>query len=234
MKRSKRFSAILEKIDTSKSYPLREALSLVKEHANARFEETVEIHTKLGIDPRRSDQMVRGTVSLPHGTGKEKRILVITGGAKEKEAMEAGADFVGEDDVIEKIQKGWLDFDAVIATPDVMPKVGKLGKILGPRGLMPNPKLGTVTFDIAQAVKEIKKGKIEFKVDKTGVVHIPIGKVSFQLDAIYENAKEFLLELSRARPSGLKGVFIKSVYVSSTMGPGIKVDMGDIQNNVLR
>ncbi len=228
MKRSKRYMALLEKFDRTRKYTLREAIELAKELSTAKFDETIEIHVKLGVDPRKADQMVRGTVTLPHGTGKERKVLVLTGGEKEKEALEAGADYVGLDEYIEKIEKGWLDFDAVVATPDAMPKVGKLGRILGPRGLMPNPKTGTVTFDVGRVVREIKKGKIDFKVDRTGVVHAPIGKASFETDKLYENAVEFLRELQRVRPQAFRGTYMKTVHISSTMGPGIEVDMGDV------
>lgn len=228
MKRSKRYMALLEKFDRTRKYTLREAIELAKDLSTAKFDETIEIHVKLGVDPRKADQMVRGTVTLPHGTGKERKVLVLTGGEKEKEALEAGADYVGLDEYIEKIEKGWLDFDAVVATPDAMPKVGKLGRILGPRGLMPNPKTGTVTFDVGRVVREIKKGKIDFKVDRTGVVHAPIGKASFETDKLYENAVEFLRELQRVRPQAFRGTYMKTVHISSTMGPGIEVDMGDV------
>lgn len=228
MKRSKRYMALLEKFDRTRKYTLREAIELAKELSTAKFDETIEIHVKLGVDPRKADQMVRGTVTLPHGTGKERKVLVLTGGEKEKEALEAGADYVGLDEYIEKIEKGWLDFDAVVATPDAMPRVGKLGRILGPRGLMPNPKTGTVTFDVGRVVREIKKGKIDFKVDRTGVVHAPIGKASFETDKLYENAIEFLRELQRVRPQAFRGTYMKTVHISSTMGPGIEVDMGDV------
>jgi len=228
MKRSKRYMALLERFDRTRKYTLREAIELAKELSTAKFDETIEIHVKLGVDPRKADQMVRGTVTLPHGTGKERKVLVLTGGEKEKEALEAGADYVGLDEYIEKIEKGWLDFDAVVATPDAMPRVGKLGRILGPRGLMPNPKTGTVTFDVGRVVREIKKGKIDFKVDRTGVVHAPIGKASFETDKLYENAIEFLRELQRVRPQAFRGTYMKTVHISSTMGPGIEVDMGDV------
>lgn len=228
MKRSKRYTALLEKFDKTKKYTLKEALKLAKELSTAKFDETIEIHVKLGVDPRKADQMVRGTVTLPHGTGKERKVLVLTSGEKEKEAVDAGADYVGLDEYIDKIEKGWLEFDAVVATPDAMPKVGKLGRILGPRGLMPNPKTGTVTFDVGRVVKEIKKGKIDFKVDRTGVVHAPIGKKSFEVDKLYENAVEFLKELHRVRPQAFRGTYMRTVHISSTMSPGIEVDMGDV------
>ena len=232
MKRSKRFQALLEKVDTGKAYPLREAIEIVKETANAKFNESVDISISLGVDPRKSDQMVRGSVSLPHGTGKERKVLVFAVGEREKEAKEAGADYVGGDEYIEKIQKGWLDFDAVVAEPEMMPKVGKLGKILGPRGLMPNPKTGTVTRNIGKVVQEIKKGKVDFKMDKTGNIHSIIGKVSFSVDELYNNAKEFIEEVLKVKPAAVKGTYIKSIYLASTMGPGIKVDLADVYNSL--
>ena len=200
-----------------------EALELVKSLAFAKFDETVEVATRLGVDPRRADQVVRGTVVLPNGTGKEVRVLVAAQGEKEKEATDAGADFVGMD-FVEKIQSGWLDFDVMVATPDVMGKVGPLGRILGPRGLMPTPKAGTVTFDVGRAVTEIKAGKIEYRVDKTGNVHAPIGRVSFSTEQLHENLSAFMDSIVRARPAAAKGGYVRSVTVSSTMGPGIAVD----------
>lgn len=199
------------------------ALRLVKEMATAKFDETVEASTRLGVDPRHADQIVRGTVVLPHGTGKKVRVLALAQGEKEKEAQEAGADYVGLD-YVQKIKDGWLEFDAVVATPDVMGQVGQLGRVLGPRGLMPTPKAGTVTFDIGKAVKEIKAGKIEFRVDRTGNVHAPIGKVSFGVDQLAENLDAFMEVVMRARPSAAKGTYLRSVTVSSTMGPGVRID----------
>jgi large subunit ribosomal protein L1 len=207
---------------------LKTAISVVKSVASAKFNETVEMAVRLSVDPRKADQMVRGTVALPHGTGKTVRVLVIAKGEKEREAQEAGADYVGGDDLMEKIQQGWLEFDRTIATPDVMSQVGKLGKILGPRGLMPNPKTGTVTFDVARAVKEFKAGKIEYRVDKAGIVHVPFGKVSFSEDQLTENATALLDALIRAKPPTSKGRYMKGVSVSSTMGPSIQVDVGGI------
>lgn len=198
-------------------------MRLVKDLASASFDETVEIATRLGVDPRRADELVRGTVALPHGTGKSVRVLVIAQGEKEAEAKEAGADYIGVD-FVEKIQGGWLDFDVCVATPDLMGKVGPLGRVLGPRGLMPTPKAGTVTFDISRAVNEIKAGKIEFRVDKTGNVHAPIGKVSFSEEQLSENLGVFMDEIMRSKPSGAKGTYLKSVTVSSTMGPGVGID----------
>ena len=198
-------------------------MKLVKELASAGFDETVDVATRLGVDPRRADELVRGTVALPHGTGKSVRVLVIAQGEKEAEAKEAGADYVGIE-FLEKIEGGWLDFDVCVATPDLMGKVGPLGRVLGPRGLMPTPKAGTVTFDISRSVKEIKAGKIEFRVDKTGIVHAPIGKVSFSEEQLGENLGAFMDEIMRSRPSGAKGMYLKSVTVSSTMGPGVSID----------
>lgn len=224
MKRSKRFQQALAKRDASKQYPLDEAVKLVKETATAKFDETVEISVRLGVDPRHADQMVRGSVTLPHGLGKTKRVLVLTKGDKEKEALDAGADYVGLDEYLEKIQGGWLEFDAVVATPDVMGQVGKLGKILGPRGLMPNPKSGTVTFNVAEAVKEIKAGKVDFRVDKYGILHVPLGKASFPAERLVENVKAFMETVLRLKPSTAKGQYVRSVTLSSTMGPGVKID----------
>ena len=198
-------------------------MKLVKELASAGFDETVEVATRLGVDPRKADELVRGTVALPHGTGKSVRVLVVAQGEKEAEAQEAGADYVGVE-FVEKIQGGWLDFDVCVVTPDLMGKVGPLGRVLGPRGLMPTPKAGTVTFDISRAVKEIKAGKIEFRVDKTGNIHAPIGKASFSEEQLSENLGAFMDEIVRARPSGVKGTYLKSVTVSSTMGPGVGID----------
>lgn len=224
----KKLESAYEKFDNFKEYSLDEALKLIKELSYTKFDETVEMAFNLGVDPKKTDQVVRGTVSLPHGTGKKVRVLVFAKGEKEKEALEAGADYVGAEDLVEKIQKGWLDFDKAVATPDIMGLVGKLGKILGPRGLMPNPKLGTVTFDVAKAVREIKAGKVEYKTDKAGVVHVPIGKVSFDIERLLENAKTVIDSIIRAKPSTSKGKYMKKVVVSSTMGPGIKIDLNRI------
>lgn len=221
-KRSKRYKEIKGRIE-DKSYSIEEAVSLLKGLANSKIDETVEVSVRLGVDTKKSDQMVRGSVSLPHGTGKEKKVLVLTSGLKEEEAKEAGVDFIGGDEYIEKIQKGWTEFDVCVATPEIMPKVAKLGKILGPRGLMPNPKTGTVTEDIKKAVKEIKKGKINFKVDKTGCVHCVVGKVSFKEKQLCENINCFLGEVRKAKPAQAKGTYMKSVFVTSTMSPGIKI-----------
>jgi len=219
----KKFEAAKAKVQ-DRSYTLEEALPLVKELKYVKFDETVEVAIRLGVDPKHADQMVRGTVVLPHGLGKSKRVLVIAGAEKQKEAQDAGADITGGDDVVEKILGGWMDFDAVVATPDMMRGVGRLGKVLGPRGLMPNPKTGTVTTDIAKAVREIKAGKVEFRVDKTGIVHAPLGKVSFAADALVANAHALMDSVLKAKPAAAKGKYLKSITVSSTMGPGVRID----------
>ncbi|HHV77813.1 MAG TPA: 50S ribosomal protein L1 [Syntrophothermus lipocalidus] len=224
MKRGKKYLEALKKIDRNRLYEPGEALQLVKELASAKFDETVELSVRLGVDPRHADQQVRGTVGLPHGTGKTRRVLVFAKGEKLKEAEEAGADVVGGEELAEKIRGGWLDFDVAVATPDMMGVVGKLGKILGPRGLMPNPKSGTVTFDIARTVKELKAGRIEFRVDKTAIVHGPIGKVSFEVEKLRENFNAFMEALIKAKPPAAKGQYLRSIAVSSTMGPGIKIN----------
>jgi large subunit ribosomal protein L1 len=209
-------------------YPLGEAVQIVKDGGYAKFDETVEMAVRLGVDPRHADQMVRGTVALPHGTGREKRLLVFASGEKIKEAEDAGADFAGGEELAKKIEGGWLDFDAVVATPDMMKVAGRLGRVLGPRGMMPNPKAGTVTFEVGSAVREIKAGKIEFRVDKTAIVHVPVGKVSFSGEQLLENAEALLAAVVRAKPSSAKGKYIRSVSVSSTMGPGVRVDESSI------
>lgn len=224
MKRGKKYEDAAKQIDRSKLYEPSEALNLVKEIAVAKFDETVEAHVKLGVDPRHADQQVRGTVSLPHGTGKTLKVLVFAKGEKQKEAETAGADFVGAEDLAEKIQGGWFDFDVAVATPDMMAVVGRLGKILGPRGLMPNPKAGTVTFDIERTIKELKAGRIEFRVDKTSIVHVPIGRVSFEVEKLQENLNAFAEALLKAKPAAAKGQYMRSVNICSTMGPGIKVN----------
>ena len=224
MKPGKRYTTTSEKIDREKVYTLDEAVKLLKDGAHAKFDESVDFAARLGIDPKKSDQQIRGTVVLPHGTGRSLKVLVLTRGEKEKEAKDAGAEHVGSTEFIEKIKEGWTDFDVAIATPDLMPEVGKLGKILGPRGLMPNPKSGTVTFDVAKAVKEAKAGKVEYRVDKAGNVHLAVGKVSFPGEHILENARMVLGEIMRTKPSSAKGQYIKSLTLSSTMGPGIKID----------
>ncbi len=214
----------LEKLDKDKLYTLKEASSLVKDMTKTKFDASVDLDVRLGIDPRKSNQMVRGVVSLPHGTGKETRVLVLCTPDKEAEAKEAGADFVGLDDFVEKIKGGWTDMDVIITMPSVMGKVGQLGRILGPRGLMPNPKSGTVTMEIGKAVKEVKQGKIDFKVDKTGIIHASIGKVSFEPQKIVENAREFISIVNKLKPAAAKGTYIRSVFLSSTMSPGVKID----------
>ena len=214
----------LEKLDKDKLYTLKEASSLVKDMTKTRFDASVDLDVRLGIDPRKSNQMVRGVVSLPHGTGKETRVLVLCTPDKEAEAKEAGADFVGLDDYVEKIKGGWTDMDVIITMPSVMGKVGQLGRILGPRGLMPNPKSGTVTMEIGKAVKEVKQGKIDFKVDKSGIIHASIGKVSFEPNKIVDNAREFISIVNKLKPAAAKGTYIRSVFISSTMSPGVKID----------
>jgi len=216
---------LLEKIDRTKTYDLENALNLLLETATAKFDETVDLALRLGVNPRHAEQQVRSTVVLPHGTGRSIRIVVLTKGEKATEAKEAGADYVGDDELIERIKGGWLEFDACVATPDMMRDVGKLGRILGPRGLMPNPKSGTVTFDIARVVGELKSGKIEFRVDRSGNVHVPVGKVSFGAEKLAENIKMIFDAVLKARPSAFKGQYIKSITISSTMGPGVKLDV---------
>ncbi|MEW6248847.1 MAG: 50S ribosomal protein L1 [Nitrospirota bacterium] len=209
-------------------YGLKEAVEAVKQSAYAKFDESVDLAIRLGVDPKRSDQMVRGTTVLPHGTGKKLRVLVFAKGEKEQEARQAGADYVGAEDLMEKIKGGWMDFDCAIATPDLMASVGKLGKVLGPRGLMPNPKTGTVTFEVGKAIQEIRKGRVEYKVEKAGIVHVPIGKVSFEADRLFENAQAILESVMKAKPASCKGKYLKSVTISSTMGPGVKLDTAAI------
>lgn len=221
---NKKMAKAVEGLERGKEYSLADGVKFVKERAFAKFDETVDLAMNLGVDPRKSDQMVRGSVMLPHGTGKKVRVLVFAKGEKEKEALDAGADFVGAEDLVEKIKGGWLDFDKAVATPEMMGTVGKIGKILGPRGLMPNPKLGTVTFEVGKAVQDLKGGKVEFKVEKAGIVHVPIGKVSFNETAILENAQAVIDSIMRAKPSASKGKYLKKVCISSTMGPGIKID----------
>jgi large subunit ribosomal protein L1 len=210
-------------------YSLPEAVALLQKARFARFDETVEMAINLGVDPKQSDQMVRGTVVLPHGLGKSKRVLVIASGEKVREALEAGADAAGGEEMVQKIQEGWTDFDAVVATPDMMKSLGRLGKILGPRGLMPNPKTGTVTFDVARAVQEIKAGKVEFRVDKTGIVHAPIGKISFPAEKLVDNARALLAAVWKAKPAAAKGKYIQKITLSSTMGPGIVIDPSEVE-----
>lgn len=227
-RKGKKFEAAKAKIE-AKPYPLGDAITLVKEITFAKFDESVELSMRLGVNPRHADQMVRGTVVLPHGLGKTKRVLVIASAEKQREAEEAGADVVGGEEMVDKIQGGWMDFDAVVATPDMMRAVGKLGRVLGPRGLMPNPKTGTVTVDVAKAVAEIKAGKVEYRVDKAGVVHAPIGKVSFDAARLIDNAEALVTSVVKAKPSAAKGKYVKSVAVASTMGPGVRVDSTGVE-----
>jgi large subunit ribosomal protein L1 len=222
-KHGKKYRAAVGKVE-QRPYQLDEAFGLLKQIAFAKFNETVELSMLLGVDPKHADQMVRGTTLLPHGTGQTKRVLVIAQGEKLKEAQEAGADMVGGDDMVEKIQGGWVDFDAVIATPDMMRSVGKLGKVLGPRGLMPNPKTGTVTFDVAKAIQEIKAGKVEFRVDKTAIIHVPVGKLSFSAEQLKDNASAIINAVRKAKPPAAKGKYVRSIYVSSTMSPSVNID----------
>ncbi|MDD4776365.1 MAG: 50S ribosomal protein L1 [Syntrophomonas sp.] len=224
MRRGKAYKEAIAKIDRNKLHEPVEAIQLVKEIASAKFDETIEAHVKLGVDPRHADQQVRGTVSLPHGTGRTLKVLVFAKGEKLKEAEQAGGDYVGGEDLAERIQGGWFDFDVAVATPDMMSVVGKLGKILGPRGLMPNPKAGTVTFDIERTIKELKAGRIEFRVDKTSIVHVPIGRVSFEPEQLQDNLNAFAEALIKAKPAAAKGQYMRSVNICSTMGPGIKIN----------
>ncbi|MDZ7738407.1 MAG: 50S ribosomal protein L1 [Bacteroidales bacterium] len=222
----------LEKMEKDRLYTLSEASKLVKEITFSKFDASVDLDVRLGIDPRKSNQMVRGVVSLPHGTGKEVRVLVLCTPDKEAEAKEAGADYVGLDEYVEKIKGGWTDIDVVVTMPSVMGKIGPLGRILGPRGLMPNPKSGTVTMDIGKAVSEVKQGKIDFKVDKYGIIHVPVGKVSFEPQKIVENAKEFISTINKLKPAAAKGTYIRSIFLSSTMSPGIKVDPKGLEEKI--
>jgi len=232
MKRGKRYRDGVVKIDRMREYPLEEAVEVLKNMPPAKFDETVEFSAKLGVDPKHADQQVRGTVLLPHGTGKDVKILVLTRGEKEQEAREAGADYVGSNEFVEKIKEGWFEFDVAIATPDMMSDVGKLGRILGPRGLMPNPKSGTVTFDVAKAVKDSKAGKIEYRVDRGANIHVPVGKLSFDKHKLIENVKALMLELLRAKPASSKGKYIKSTHISSTMSPSIEIDTTMLLNEL--
>jgi large subunit ribosomal protein L1 len=227
-KAGKKYQAAAKLVDKP-AYTLVEAMPLLKKAAFAKFDETVELSMRLGVDPKHADQMVRGTVVLPHGLGTTKRVIVIASGEKVLQAREAGADEVGGDDLVQKIQGGWMDFDAVVATPDMMKSVGKLGTVLGPRGLMPNPKTGTVTVDVARAVKEVKAGKVEFRVDKTGIIHCPLGKVSFEADKLAENASALISSIIKAKPATAKGKFVHSIVVSSTMGPGVPIDLSSVE-----
>jgi large subunit ribosomal protein L1 len=229
----KKYAKAKEAVAGKPTYPLSDAVAAVAKHAFAKFDETVEVALRLGVDPKHADQMVRGTVILPHGLGgKAKTVLVIASGEKLKEAQDAGAEFVGGDDLVAKIQnENWLDFDAIVATPEMMKSVGKLGKVLGPRGLMPNPKTGTVTFEVGRAVREIKAGKVEYRVDKTAIVHAPVGKVSFGADKLLENAKALIDSVLKAKPAAAKGKYVKSIAMSSTMGPGVRVDLASVEDH---
>jgi len=228
-KRGKKYTNKAEKIEKSRIYSFYEGIKLVLDSIYVKFDESIDIAIKLGVDPRHADQMVRGTVVLPEGVGKKVRVAVFAKGEKEKEALEAGADFVGADDLVKKVQDGWLEFDKAISTPDMMSSVGKLGRVLGPRGMMPNAKLGTVTFDVKKAVMEIKAGKIDFKVEKAGIVHASMGKASFGTDKLIKNIAAFMETILRLKPPGSKGAYIKNIGVSSTMGPGIKIDISDVK-----
>ena len=232
MFRGKRYKNAKEKLAEKDTYTLEEAMEKVRETATAKFDESVDVALRLGVDPRHADQMVRGTLVMPHGTGKNVRVLVFAKGEKEKEAEAAGADYVGGEELAQKIQGGWLDFDKAVATPDMMSTVGKLGRILGPRGMMPSPKAGTVTFDVAQAVKEIKAGRIEFRVDKAGNLHVPVGRVSFGADKLLENVRALLEEVVKLKPSSSKGQYLRGCYLSSTMGPGVKVDIAMLRKQL--
>jgi large subunit ribosomal protein L1 len=230
-KRGKKFAAARQQV-AARPHTIEDAVPLMQRVKFAKFDETVELAMRLGVDPKHADQMVRGTVVLPHGLGKSKKVLAIAGSDKQKDASDAGADHVGGEELVEKIQGGWMDFDAVVATPDMMRAVGKLGKVLGPRGLMPNPKTGTVTPDIAKAVREIKAGKVEFRVDKTGIVHAPVGKLSFPAEKLIENAHALVDSVVKAKPAAAKGKYLKSVTLSSTMGPGIQIDTTQVTEPV--
>ena len=228
-KKGKLYNEAALLVDTTKEYSLSDAAELMKQLAKTKFDSSIDLDVRLGVDPRHADQMVRGTVSLPHGTGKTVRVLALVNPSKQKEAEDAGADFVGLDDFIAKLEGGWTDIDVIIATPDVMGKLGKLGRVLGPRGLMPNPKSGTVTMDVAKAVKEVKAGKIDFRVDKYGIVHSAVAKASFDANQIFDNAQTFLQTIVKLKPSSAKGVYLKSIYMSSTMSPSVKISTSSIQ-----
>jgi len=229
-KKGKKYQEALKKLDADKLYDPLDAIKLIKEIASAKFDETVEVGVNLNVDTRHADQQIRGAVVLPHGTGKTKTVLVFAKGEKAKEAEQAGADYVGDEDLVQRIQNVWMDFDVAIATPDMMPLVGKLGRVLGPRGLMPNPKVGTVTMDVGRAVKESKGGKVNYRTDKAGVVHVPVGKVSFDPEKLYENFKTLMDTLLKAKPETVKGTYVKNIVLSSTMGPGVKVDLQKLLN----
>ena len=228
MKESKRVKSLKEKLDLQKEYSIEDAINLLKENSSVKFTESLDCAIRLGVDPRHADQMIRGTVSLPHGTGKEVRVLVVAKGAKADDAIAAGADYAGFEEYIAKIKEGWAEIDVIIATPDTMGELGKLGRILGPRGLMPNPKSGTVTMDVVNAVKEVKAGKIEFRVDKTGIVHTSLGKLNFETKQLIENTKAFVEKIIRMKPSAAKGTYVKSLYLTSTMGPGVHISKEEI------
>lgn len=230
MQKTKRNKMIEEKVDITKEYTIADAIKVLKENSNVNFVESLDCAMRLGVDPRHADQMIRGTVSLPNGTGKDVKVLVIAKDAKAKEALEAGADFAGMDEYLEKIKGGWANIDVIIATPDTMAELGKLGRMLGPKGLMPNPKSGTVTMDVANAVKEIKAGKIEFRVEKAGIVHSSLGKLNFDTDKLVENVETFIKTLIKMRPSSVKGQYVRSVFLSSTMGPGLKISKEELAN----
>ncbi len=227
--RGKKYIEAAKKVEREKTYSLTEAAELLKETGTAKFDETADIAIKLGVDPRKADQMVRGTVLLPHGTGKEVKILVFAKGEKEQEAKDAGADFVGADDMVEKVKGGWLDFDKAVATPDMMGVVGKVARVLGPRGLMPNPKVGTVTFDLKETIGDLKKGKVEFKTEKGGILHVPVGRVSFDKEKLCENIQALLDTVNKLKPLSSKGQYLKNIVLSSTMGPGIKIDVAAVK-----
>jgi len=234
MKRSKKYKELLSKYDKTKKFSLKEAIGHLINLKSAKFDETVELAVELGVDSRKSEQMIRGSVVLPHGSGREKKVLVFAEGETQVEAEEVGADWVGSEEFIKKIENGWLECDAIVATPEIMPKIGKLGKILGPRGLMPTPKNKTVTRDIAQAVKEIKKGKIDFKIDKGGNIHLPLGKASFKEDELYENFMEVIKIIWNLRPASASGAYFKGITISTTMGPGVKVDVNQVRNELIQ
>jgi len=227
-KRGKRYQEATKLVDRTKAYPVQEAIELVKKTATAKFDESVEVAFRLGVDPKKADQQIRGAVVLPHGTGKTQRVLVFAKGEKIKEAEAAGADYVGDAEYINKIQQGWFEFDVVVATPDMMGEVGKLGRVLGPKGLMPNPKTGTVTFDVTKAINDIKAGKVEYRVDKAGNIHVPIGKVSFEDEKLVGNLTTIVETIQKAKPAAAKGTYMKNVAIASTMGPGVKVDVSPL------